>query len=181
MSAEIRRLLVRCRQNAEECGNWDLAHDITLALAAPAEPPVLKSVRSLDDGKLLAQFYDYTYFEDVMRLLAAPAVPASPLQEEKQLDESFAALMAYKDEPEQDDDQNDQARGPSPSPASPTGSRRSPQPDGSQRRLPWRLGCMADAMVSAKVGPQARFFSRERVDEIVLLLREAEKFMLEGR
>jgi hypothetical protein len=38
-----------------------------------------------------------------------------------------------------------------------------------------RLGYMADAMVSAKVGPKARFFSRERVDEIVLLLREAEK------
>jgi hypothetical protein len=41
-------------------------------------------------------------------------------------------------------------------------------------RLSWRLGCMADALVSAKVGPQARFFSRERVDELVLLLREAE-------
>lgn len=49
-----------------------------------------------------------------------------------------------------------------------------------EKRLPWRLGCMADAMVSAKVGPHARFFSRERVDEIVLLLREAEKFILEG-
>ncbi len=47
--------------------------------------------------------------------------------------------------------------------------------------LPWRLGCMADAVLSAKVGPQARFFTRERVDEIVLLLREAEKRILEGR
>lgn len=42
-----------------------------------------------------------------------------------------------------------------------------------------RLGFMAEAMVSAKVGPQARFFTRERVDEIVLLLREAEKALLE--
>lgn len=41
-----------------------------------------------------------------------------------------------------------------------------------------RLGYMADAMVSAKVGPSARFFSRERVDEIVLLLREAERELL---
>ena len=44
-----------------------------------------------------------------------------------------------------------------------------------------RLGWMADAMVSAKVGPQARFFTRERVDEIVLLLREAERRILEGK
>lgn len=36
-------------------------------------------------------------------------------------------------------------------------------------------------MVGAKVGPQARFFSRERVDEIVLLLREAEKHILDLR
>jgi hypothetical protein len=43
-----------------------------------------------------------------------------------------------------------------------------------------RLGYMADAMVSAKVGPQARFFSRERVDEIVLLLREAEHALLDA-
>lgn len=43
-----------------------------------------------------------------------------------------------------------------------------------------RLGWMADAMVSAKVGPQARFFTRERVDEIVLLLREAEKRIVEA-
>lgn len=49
------------------------------------------------------------------------------------------------------------------------------------RTLPWRLGCMAEAMVSAKVGPQARFFTRECVDEVVLLLREAERFILEGR
>lgn len=41
-----------------------------------------------------------------------------------------------------------------------------------------RLGYMADAMVSAKVGPQARFFTRELVDEVVLLLREAEKTVL---
>lgn len=38
---------------------------------------------------------------------------------------------------------------------------------------------MADAMVSAVVGPKARFFSRERVDEIVLLLREAEKALID--
>lgn len=38
---------------------------------------------------------------------------------------------------------------------------------------------MADAMVVAKVGPQARFFTRERVDEIVLLLREAEKWIVD--
>jgi hypothetical protein len=50
-----------------------------------------------------------------------------------------------------------------------------------QDDLAWRLGCMADAVLSAKVGPQARFFTRERVDEIVLLLREAEKRVLEGR
>lgn len=49
------------------------------------------------------------------------------------------------------------------------------------RSLHRRLGLMAEAMVSAKVGQQARFFTRERVDEIVLLLREAEKRMLEGR
>lgn len=42
-----------------------------------------------------------------------------------------------------------------------------------------RLGLMADAMVSAVVGPKARFFSRERVDEIVLLLREAEKALVD--
>jgi NTP pyrophosphatase (non-canonical NTP hydrolase) len=42
-----------------------------------------------------------------------------------------------------------------------------------------RLGLMADAMVSAVVGPKARFFSRERVDEIVLLLREAEKALID--
>jgi hypothetical protein len=47
-----------------------------------------------------------------------------------------------------------------------------------QQSLNQRLGYMADAMVSAKVGPQARFFSRERVDEIVLLLREAEKYIV---
>lgn len=41
-----------------------------------------------------------------------------------------------------------------------------------------RCGFMADAMVSAKIGPQSRFFSRERVDEIVLLLREAEKRLM---
>ena len=41
-----------------------------------------------------------------------------------------------------------------------------------------RLGFMADAMVSAVVGPKSRFFSRERVDEIVLLLREAEKALV---
>ena len=49
------------------------------------------------------------------------------------------------------------------------------------RSLHRRLGLMAEAIVSAKVGPSSRFFSRERVDEIVLLLREAEKFILEGR
>ncbi len=43
-----------------------------------------------------------------------------------------------------------------------------------------RLGWMADAMIGAKVGPQARFYSRERVDEIVLLLREAEKRILDA-
>lgn len=42
-----------------------------------------------------------------------------------------------------------------------------------------RLGFMADAMVSAKVGPKSRFFSRERLDEIVLLLREAEKRIID--
>lgn len=47
--------------------------------------------------------------------------------------------------------------------------------------LPHRLGWMADAMVSAKLGPTGRFFSRERVDEIVLLLREAEKALVNGR
>lgn len=47
--------------------------------------------------------------------------------------------------------------------------------------LAWRLGCMADAVLSAKVGPQARFFTRQTVDEIVLLLREAEKRIVEGR
>lgn len=46
--------------------------------------------------------------------------------------------------------------------------------------LAWRLGCMADAVLSAKVGPQARFFTRQRVDEIVLLLREAERAVLRG-
>lgn len=50
---------------------------------------------------------------------------------------------------------------------------------GPEPTLPRRLGCMADAMVSAKVGPQARFFSRACVDEIVALLREAEKALLE--
>ena len=38
-----------------------------------------------------------------------------------------------------------------------------------------RCGFMADAVISAKIGPQSRFFSRERVDEIVVLFREAEK------
>lgn len=41
-----------------------------------------------------------------------------------------------------------------------------------------RLGFMAEAMVSAKVGPQARFFTRQCVDEVVLLLREAEKVIV---
>lgn len=49
----------------------------------------------------------------------------------------------------------------------------------SDPKLPWRLGCMADAMISATVGPRARFFSRERVDEVVLLLREAEKRIID--
>jgi len=40
---------------------------------------------------------------------------------------------------------------------------------------------MAEAMVGAKVGPQARFYTRERVDEIVLLLREAEKRVLDAK
>ena len=44
-----------------------------------------------------------------------------------------------------------------------------------------RLGWMADAMVHAAVGSTSRFYSRERVDEIVLLLREAEKRILESR
>lgn len=47
-----------------------------------------------------------------------------------------------------------------------------------RQELHWRLGCMADALLSAKLGPRQRFFSRERVDEIVLLLREAEKALL---
>ena len=42
-----------------------------------------------------------------------------------------------------------------------------------------RCGFMADALVGAKVGPQARFFTRERVDEMVLLLREAEKKIID--
>ena len=45
--------------------------------------------------------------------------------------------------------------------------------------LHWRLGCMADAIASAKLGPRQRFFSQERVDEIVLLLREAEKALIQ--
>jgi hypothetical protein len=44
-----------------------------------------------------------------------------------------------------------------------------------------RLGWMAEAMVGAKVGPQARFYTRERVDEIVLLLREAEKWIVNAQ
>lgn len=48
----------------------------------------------------------------------------------------------------------------------------------SDQSLSKRLGYMADAMVSAKVGPQARFFTRECVDEVVLLLREAEKALI---
>lgn len=47
------------------------------------------------------------------------------------------------------------------------------------RPLPKRLGCMADALISAKVGPQARFFTRTCVDELVLLLREAEKTIMD--
>lgn len=41
-----------------------------------------------------------------------------------------------------------------------------------------RLRCMADALESAKPGPQARFFTRQRVAQIVLLLREAERDLL---
>ena len=41
-----------------------------------------------------------------------------------------------------------------------------------------RLGWMADAILSARIGTTSRFYSRERVDEIVLLLREAEKATL---
>jgi hypothetical protein len=44
-----------------------------------------------------------------------------------------------------------------------------------------RLGWMADAVVHAKTGPRGRFFTRERADEIALLLREAERRVLEGR
>lgn len=43
-----------------------------------------------------------------------------------------------------------------------------------QDELAKQLGLMADACVSAKLGPSARFFSRERVDELVQLLRDAE-------
>lgn len=39
------------------------------------ERPVLKTVRSLDGSKLLARFYDYAYFEEVMRA-TTPALPA---------------------------------------------------------------------------------------------------------
>lgn len=53
------------------------------------------------------------------------------------------------------------------------------KPRGSRFDVARRCGFMADAMVSAKVGPQARFFTRERVDEIVMLLREAEKKVLD--
>lgn len=44
-----------------------------------------------------------------------------------------------------------------------------------------RLGWMADAVVHAKTGPSGRFFTRDRADEIALLLREAEKHVLEGK
>jgi hypothetical protein len=37
---------------------------------------------------------------------------------------------------------------------------------------------MAEAILSAGIGAKSRFYSRERVDEIVLLLREAEKCVL---
>jgi hypothetical protein len=47
-----------------------------------------------------------------------------------------------------------------------------------QAKLSRRLGYMADAVVSAKVGPRSRFFSQECVDDIVLLLREAEKYIM---
>lgn len=46
-------------------------------------------------------------------------------------------------------------------------------------RLSKRLGLMANALVGAKVGPSARFFTRECVDEMVLLMREAEKRIID--
>lgn len=58
------------------------------------------------------------------------------------------------------------------------------QPDHPERggpSLSKRLGRMADAVVHAKTGPRGRFFTRECADEIALLLREAERFILEGR
>ena len=48
-----------------------------------------------------------------------------------------------------------------------------------ERTLRQRLGFMADAVVSAKVGPQARFFTRDCADELALLLREAEKALMD--
>lgn len=56
-----------------------------------------------------------------------------------------------------------------------------PVPGKPEPTLVRRLGWMADAVVHAKTGPKGRFFSRERADEIALLLREAERFILEGR
>lgn len=44
-----------------------------------------------------------------------------------------------------------------------------------------RLGWMADAVLGAKVGPKARFFTQETVDELVLLLREAEERIVKDK
>lgn len=64
--------------------------------------------------------------------------------------------------------------------AGPTGSTAA-RNEADRRPLAKRLGCMADAVVHAKTGPRHRFFTRECADEIALLLREAERWILEGR
>ena len=50
-----------------------------MPLAAPAEPPVLKSILTLDNSNLLARFYDYDYFEEVMSAMRAARAPAPPV------------------------------------------------------------------------------------------------------
>ena len=106
--AEVRGLLDGWREAAETLKAADSTTDVARGLqlrvcvkqleaallAAPAEPPVLKSVRSLDDGKLLAQFYDYTYFEDVMRLLAVPAVQQEKVNAAALVTDSIRAATA---------------------------------------------------------------------------------------
>lgn len=36
-------------------------------------------------------------------------------------------------------------------------------------------------LIKGVIGPSGRFFTRDRADEIALLLREAEKHVLEGK